>query len=365
MTKSMCLLISYCLALFSAGCSQGSSSNNPSQNAPSVTQSTLLPEWKSGYRVYVTNESSGDLSVIDGSTLEVIANVPLGKRPRGIHASPDRRTIYVALSGSPPAPPGVDESTLPPPDKSADGIGVYDVEQNKLVRVIEGGSDPENFAVSRDGTTLIVSNEDISSASFIDVATGKLVQTIAVSGGEPEGVTLAPEGKLVYVTTEADGGISVIDVAARKLLKSFKVGRRPRNIVFLPDGSRAYVNAENDGGIVLFDAVKNVKLKEIPLGTPGEIKPMGLALSPDAKQLYVSTGRGRKVFIVDTATNQPTASFEVGQRPWGIAVSPDGKTLFTANGPSNDVSVVDLASQMVTKKIKVTGSPWGVLIIGR
>jgi YVTN family beta-propeller protein len=359
MKKLICLLLPCCLALFATGCSKDSSSN-----APATTQSTPQPEWKSGYRLYVTNESSGDLSVIDGATLEVIATVPLGKRPRGIHASPDGRTIYVALSGSPPAPPGVDESTLPPPDKSADGIGVFDVAENKLVRVIQGGSDPENFAVSRDGNTLFVSNEDISGLSFIEVMTGKLVQTIGV-GGEPEGVTLAPNGKLVYVTDEADGAVSVIDVAARKRLKTIKVGRRPRNIVFLPDGSRAYVNAENDGGIVLLDAVKNVKLREIPLGTPGEIKPMGLALSPDAKTLYVSTGRGRKVFVVDTATNQPTASFEVGQRPWGIAVSPDGKTLFTANGPSNDVSVVDLASQTVTRKIKVTGSPWGVLIVNR
>ncbi len=359
MNKPVCLLISCCLALFAAACSKGSSSK-----APATTQFTPLPEWKSGYRVYVTNESSGDLSVIDGSTLEVIATVPLGKRPRGIHASPDKRTIYVALSGSPPAPPGVDESTLPPPDKSADGIGVFDVEQNKLVRIIEGGSDPENFAVSQDGNMLFVSNEDISGVSFIEAATGRLVQTITV-GGEPEGVTLVPNGKLVYSTSENDSTVDVIDVAARKLVKRFKVGRRPRNIIFLPDGKRGYVSAENDGSIALFDAVKNAKLQEIPLGPPNEIKPMGLALSPDAKSLYASTGRGRKVFIVDTATNKATASFEVGLRPWGIAVSPDGKTLFTANGSSNDVSVVDLANQTVTKKIKVTGSPWGVLVIGR
>ncbi|HZS04468.1 MAG TPA: beta-propeller fold lactonase family protein [Blastocatellia bacterium] len=358
MNKPVCLVVCW-FALFAAGCSPGSSSKDTATKQPAP-----LPEWKSGYRVYVTNESSGDLSVIDGSTLEVIATVPLGKRPRGIHASPDGRTIYVALSGSPQAPPGVDESALPPPDKGADGIGVFDVEQNKLVRIIEGGSDPENFDVSRDGNTLFVSNEDISGVSFIEVGTGKLIQTVKV-GGEPEGVKLAPNGKLVYVTSEAEGALGVIDVAARKLINSIKVGRRPRNIVFLPDGSRGYVNAENDGAVVLFDAVKNTKLQEIPLGTPGEIKPMGLALSPDAGKLYVSTGRGRRVFVVDTSTNHAAASFEVGQRPWGIAVSPDGKTLFTANGPSNDVSVVDLTSQTVTRKIRLTGSPWGVLIIGR
>jgi YVTN family beta-propeller protein len=354
------LLITLCLAVFAVACS-----SSPSSNDGAAPQPAAVREWKSGYRVYVTNESSGDLSVIDGSTLEVISTVPLGKRPRGIHASPDKRTIFVALSGSPPAPPGVDESTLPPPDKSADGIGVFDVDQNRLVRVIEGGSDPENFDVSRDGSTIFVSNEDIAAVSFIEVSTGKLIETITGLGGEPEGVTLAPNGELVYVTTEADGAISVIDVEKRKLIKSFKVGRRPRNIVFLPDGKRAYVNAENDGGIVLLDTVKNEKMQAIPLGAPGQIKPMGLELSPDAGRLYVSTGRGRKVFVVDTATNKAVSSFEVGQRPWGIAVSPDGKTLFTANGPSNDVSVVDIESQTVTKKIQVTGSPWGVLIIGR
>jgi hypothetical protein len=74
---------------------------------------------------------------------------------RGIHASPDLKTIFVALSGSPIAGPDVDEST-PPPDKSPDGIGVFDVAQNKLVRMIKGGSDPENFDVSKDGTQLFI-----------------------------------------------------------------------------------------------------------------------------------------------------------------------------------------------------------------
>ena len=146
-------------------------------------------EKKSGYRIYITNEISGDLSVIDSNTLEVISTIPLGKRPRGIHPSPDGKEIYVALSGSPPAPPGVDESTLPPPDHSADGIGVFDVAQGKLVRILKAGSDPENFDVAHDGKTIYVSNEDAGGVSFIDVAKGELTKTIK-TGDEPEGVTV-------------------------------------------------------------------------------------------------------------------------------------------------------------------------------
>src|SRR5260370_29378296 len=74
----------------------------------------------SHFRIYVTNEKSGDLSVIDGSTLQLIATVPLGKRPRSIHASPDHRFLYITLSGSPLAAPRQDKSKLPPPDNTAD-----------------------------------------------------------------------------------------------------------------------------------------------------------------------------------------------------------------------------------------------------
>src|SRR5687767_9772983 len=138
----------------------------PEEDKASPSQQSSQPA-TAGYRVYVTNENSGDMSVIDPATNTVIATVPLGKRPRGIRASPDRKTIYVALSGSPIAGPGVDESTLPPPDKSADGIGVFDVAQNKLVRMIKSGSDPETFDLSKDGKLLYVSNEDTAEVSIV------------------------------------------------------------------------------------------------------------------------------------------------------------------------------------------------------
>ena len=103
------------LALFVAACSK----------APE-------PAAKPGYLVYVTNEGSGDLTVIDPAKPEAVATIPLGKRPRGVHDFGGQ--IFVALSGSPSAPPGVDESTLPPPDKSADGIGVVDLAQGRQVQ---------------------------------------------------------------------------------------------------------------------------------------------------------------------------------------------------------------------------------------
>jgi len=314
------------------------------------------------YKVYVTNEASGDLSIIDPIKQEVIGNAKLGKRPRGIHASLDRKFLYVALSGSPFAPPGTDESKLPPPDRSADGIGVYDIAQNKVTKVLISGPDPEQFDLSKDGKLLYISNEDAAKTTIIDIAAGKIVKEIKV-GEEPEGVTTSPNGKFVYVTAEDSGEVNVIDTATQKLLKRVKVGKRPRSVAFLPDSSRAYVTAENDGTVAVMNARTHVFSSVIRLGESGIVKPMGLAMSPDGGTLYVSTGSFKKVFVVDTKTNKVTGDFEVGQRPWGIAVSPDGKLLFTANGPSGDVSVVDLATKTVLKKIKVADRPWGVIVV--
>ena len=347
--RSLVLLVASACAILVIGCK---STNPPVASIPEST----------GPRIYVTNEVSGDLSVIDVGTLKVIATVPLGKRPRGIHSSPDHKTLYVALSGTPIAGPDVDESTLPPPDKSADGIGVYDVAQNKMLRIIPGGSDPENFDISKDGKQLYISNEDISAMSIVDVATGKVLNTIKM-GGQPEGVKTSPDGKQVFITSEEDGTIAVLDPAAAKIVATFKVGHRPRSIAFMPDGTLAYINAENDGGVVLVDAIKHKMLKAIPLGKPGVIKPMSVLLSADGGRLYVSTGRGQQVFTLNTATNAVLSSVTVGKRPWGIALSPDGRTLYSANGPSNDVTAVSLATNTVTGKVQAGQGPWGIVVL--
>lgn len=313
------------------------------------------------FRVLVTNERTGSLSVIDGVTRKVVATVQLGKRPRGLKLSPDGKLLYVALSGSPIAGPGVDASKLPPADKGADGIGIVDTATLKLVKVLRGVSDPEQLAVSGDGKRLYIASEDTGRAIVLDAATGSTIASLAV-GGEPEGVTLSPNGKFVYMTSEEDHQVAVIDTTASKVIATFNVGQRPRFTEFSDDGSMAFVSAENDGTITVADAKSHKVLRTIKLA--GELtRPVGMAISHDGKKLYTVTGRAKNLLSVDITTGKVLATVEVGARPWGVAISPDGKTLFTANGSSNDVSVVDAATMKVLTKIPVGDSPWGLIVL--
>jgi YVTN family beta-propeller protein len=312
-----------------------------------------------GYFVYVSNERSGEISVIDGAADAVIATFKAGKRPRGIHAAPDGQRLFVTLSGSPRMAPGLDENRAPA-DKTADGLGVIDPVARRLIDRWHVGSDPEQFAVNRDGKFAFIANEDDASASIVDLGSGQSRGKVKVSD-EPEGVGVNPQNGEVYVTCEEKGEVFAIDPAQQRVVANIETGGRPRSIAFMPDGSRAYVACENGGYVAVVDAPSHKLLSKIQLPT-GSL-PMGTAISSDGKELYVSTGRGNTVAVIDTGENVVAATIPVGNRAWGIALEPGGTKLYTANGASNDVSVVDVKSRKELRRIKVGDGPWGIAIV--
>jgi YVTN family beta-propeller protein len=313
------------------------------------------------YFVFVSIERSGDVTVIDGTTDTVVATFKVGKRPRGIHATPDGKRLFVALSGSPRMAPGLDENRAPA-DKSADGLGVIDPVAHKLIDRWHVGSDPEEFAISKDGKFAFIANEDDASASVVDLNSGQSRGKVKVSE-EPEGVGVNPATGEVYVTCEDKGEVFVIDPGRQQVVAKIQTDGRPRTVAFLPDGSRAYIACENGGYVAVIDAKSHKLLSKIQLPT-GSL-PMGSVFSGDGNELYVSTGRGNTVAVIDTAKNEVATTIPVGNRAWGIALDPSGSKLYTANGASNDVSVVDVKSRKELRRIKVGDGPWGIAIVSR
>jgi len=311
--------------------------------------------------VYVSNEDAGTISIISTATQTVIGEVQVGTRPRGIEVSRDGGLIYVALSGSPKCPPTMPDEQCAElgADKSKDGIGVIDARGHTLIRVLPGGSDPEEFDVDAAGTRLFVSNEDASQLSIVDLDSGDVLQVVEV-GREPEGVRLRPDGRTVYVTSESEHAVTVVDALSGQVLGSIPVGWRPRDVVFSADSSRAYVSAEHGASVAVIDVGTSEVLETIEL-PPGSL-PMGLALAPDQQRLYVANGRAQTVAVIDLQASEVLAELQVGARPWGIGLTSDGKLLYTANGPSNDVSVIDTESLSVLATIPVGQTPWGIVI---
>jgi YVTN family beta-propeller protein len=317
------------------------------------------------YLVYVTNEGSGDVSVIDPIAMTERTRIPIGKRPRGLVASPDGKTLYVAVSGSPVAGPGVDESKLPPADKAADGIMVIDLATLKIIRTLRGISDPEQITISPDGNRLYVASED--SGLFITMnLDGKILQTLAI-GGQPEGIGISPDGLTVLATSEEDNTVAVLTKpssasTAFSVSKRVGVGERPRNATFLSP-ARAVVPGEFDASLSVVDLAAGTR-KIITL--PKSDRPMGV-VRLDSHTVLASTGRGGRVVRVDVdaaPASVVSGSITVGTRPWGLAIAPDHARAFTANGSSDDVAAIDPRTMALIGRVKVGTGPWGVIVVG-
>jgi YVTN family beta-propeller protein len=325
---------------------------------------SISPQTLAAARAYVSNEDGETVSVIDTQKNEVVATIPVGKRPRGLKLNHDGSVLYVAVSGVPKCPPSVpdEECAKLKRDLSADGIATIDTRTLKVTGLLKSGSDPEQFDLSRDGKRLYISNEDSAQASVLDTGSGSIIQTIPI-GHEPEGVRVSPNGKWVIVTSETDSTISIVDAGALKVLKSAKVGMRPRDVAFTPDSKAVYVSGEGDASL---------SRVEIPAGEPvehvvemrKEARPMGVVFDAARRRIYVSTGRGGTIAVVqqEGKSGKLIKEVPVGTRPWGIALSHDGRFLYTANGSSNDVTVVDTSSLSVLKKVPVDKGPWGIVL---
>jgi len=315
----------------------------------------------SPYVLYVSNEISGDITVVNGETLTVLHSFPVGKRPRGIEITPDGAHVLVALSGSPRMGPGADPERARDlkADKSADGIAVVDRATGKIARTLSVGSDPEKFALSADGHSLFVANEDTAEISAWDYASGQKLWVAPVSE-EPEGVAVHPRRPEVFAGCEQGGDIYVLDTATGQQLSRILVGARPRSIAFSPDGNQAYVALEGEGSVAVIDVTTRQLRSKIKLD-PAPTLPMGVAPLPDGRHLLVTTGRIGKLARLDLASEKAVLA-PVGKRPWGVVLSPDGKRVFTANGPSNDVSVVEVETMKEIARVKVGQGPWGLAI---
>src|SRR5258708_23492119 len=81
------------LAIVVTAACGGAEPAKPAPEAPPAAAAPAHPPARPAtpaVRVYVTNETSGTLTVIDAATQPGIATAPPGQRPPGIPVSPDR-----------------------------------------------------------------------------------------------------------------------------------------------------------------------------------------------------------------------------------------------------------------------------------
>jgi DNA-binding beta-propeller fold protein YncE len=134
----------------------------------------------------------------------------------------------------------------------------------------------------------------------------------------------------------------------------------PSSLTATKDGKTIYVVNSDSHEIAVISTAEDKIVKTFSLG---KTAPNASLLSADEKMLYV-TGNGvnGQLLAIDTASGKIMKTASAGHTPLGLALTPDGKKLFVCNRFSSDVGEYDLPNLTLVRRIKVTREPRAAVV---
>jgi PQQ-dependent catabolism-associated beta-propeller protein len=326
------------------------------RKAVTTTALVLLVATVAGIRpvradtVYVSNEGSNVVHVIDGAAGKVIGQMAVGRRPRGMALSNDAKTLYVAVSDD-------------------NRIDVVDLASQRVIGELPSGPDPEVIALHPDGAHVFVANEADSQVSIVDIAQRKIIAEVPV-GAEPEGMAISPDGSLALCTSESSSMAHFIatrgDPSQPELLDNVMVDTRPRYAMFTADSRQVWVSSELRATVAVFDTATRRRTGRIDFE---QLRPdlqivqaIGIQIMRDGSRAFIALGRANLVAEVDPANLAVLRYFPTGSRVWNIALAPDESRLYAAAGLSGELTLIDLHSNQPTATLALGGKPWGIVV---
>jgi YVTN family beta-propeller protein len=140
------------------------------------------------------------------------------------------------------------------------------------------------------------------------------VTNIAVGRGS-EGFDLTPDGRELWVANAQDGTISIIDVASRKVIGTLASTGAANRLKATPDGKYVFVSDLSGSELLVLDVATRKEYKRITL--PGNSE--GLLMEPDGSHAYTTLNSRNAVAVIDLKTLTVTGEVRTGRGPDGLA----------------------------------------------
>lgn len=280
-----------------------------------------------GNYFYVTYITAGRFVKFDKHTGEIIGQVEQLEFPGMIMINSTGSKAYVSRSST---APGLFNS-----------IYVIDLSSmslsNEILLPVSGI--PHAISLSPDDKILYVANLTANRISIIDTESDSFQQDVLLSQSEnhePMEIEISPDGKYLYISGRASGKLVILDTEQLTVVKEIMVGMMPMHIAISQDGSRIYVPSmmTNTVNVIAYDGNDWIRTSQIT--HPGFTQLHGCELSPDDNYLYVSSRNTSGSFvpaytvngesnhgtigIINTQTLQVEKLLEIEEYGAGIAV---------------------------------------------
>jgi YVTN family beta-propeller protein len=286
--------------------------------------------------------SKGDLtlSIVDPSTLKVIARMPSGPDPHEVVA--DGKFAYISNYGggayntitvvdlmAQKTFNAIDLGALRGPHglmfaggklwftaEAAKIIGSLDPATNKVDLVIGTGQNRTHMLyVFNDLKRIITSNVSSATMTIID-KNRDWDETVIPVGRGAEGFDVS--NRELWAANAQDGTISIIDLDAKKVVQTLDANVKGANrLKFTPDGKLAFVSSLSGPDLTIYDVLTRTVKKRIPIGHGAA----GIEMQPDGSRVYVACTPDSYVVVVDLKSLEVTGHIDAGKNPDGMAWS--------------------------------------------
>ncbi len=217
--------------------------------------------------------------------------------------------------------------------------------------------------------------------SAVDLSnTAAMVMTYTVTGTASStgfyGAALDAKNGKLYISDDYNQSVFVVDTATGATLLSYHVGINPRGIAVDQSGKHVYVADFGSSGIKIIDiatgSVNEVDFSSLPGAAVAD--PLGVALNLSGTRAYVTdTSVGHRMCRINTLSPPSQvaesdclvmgAEDNDSDNPTALAVSPDARRVYVVNHGENSVSVVDTANFTVLRTFALGyASPNGIAI---
>lgn len=213
------------------------------------------------------------------------------------------------------------------------------------------------------GGTLVVTNKQPSTATIIDVASGRALATLPTGAG-PHEVVLSSDGRRAVVTDygaqQAGRSLTVIDVVGLKVERTIPLDDfpRPHGIVFLPGDTTVAVTSEAARAVVVVDVRSGTVVKVASTGQAGSHM---VGVASDGRRAWTGDIGSNTVTELDLVTGEMKRHIDVPAQPEAINVTPDGGEAWVGSNATGRVSVVDTRSGAVATAGEGFGWPYRML----
>lgn len=291
-------------------------------------------------KIYVSNQQSNTVSVINGSTNNVIKTIPVNN-PTDIKANPVTNMIYVGSFES-------------------HSVSVIDGSTDTIVNTVSNIGPVWGLGINPDTNLIYAADYGNGNGIYvINGTTNTVAQKIPFAGNEiAHQPAINPNTDMIYVPVTCSfchqSYIAVIDGHNNTRVMNIATGMRPTDADANPVTNMIYISDDaSNYQLDVINGATNKLVTTIPITSCAA----GVGVNPNTNLVYVANCIDNFTYIINGTNNSIVGKVAVGASPLGVAVNPNTNRIYVTNTQDNTTSVIDASISSPDFVISSPSSP--------